>query len=91
MTIRCQFKYDCDSCGGRPAGCEDFPNGHMVDKFSSLVSGDPCPVAVDDIKKMIRYPVGVSMGFNPGWESYFNMHLWKDYPNSHHTSWLVII
>jgi hypothetical protein len=63
---------------------------HFIDKFSSVLSGPACPVAVDDIEKKIRYPlekdeIGYprSIGANGG-EAYFNVYAWKDYPGSHY-------
>ena len=30
---------------------------HFIEKFSSVLAGPACPVAVDDIRKRVRYPM----------------------------------
>ena len=57
---------------------------HFIEKFSSVISGGACPVALDDIEGKVRYPLCESPAFNKGWASYFNLYMWVDYPESHH-------
>jgi hypothetical protein len=60
---------------------------HFVEKFSSVLSGAACPVAVDDEKKKIRHS-------SPSYASIMDWYLdvrniggeWQDYPESHHVN-----
>ena len=60
--------------------------GHFQEKFSSVLAGPLCPVAVDDIKKKIRYPDTLLRVFDKYVGSYFDVYMWRDYPKSHHVN-----
>jgi hypothetical protein len=78
---------------------------HFINNFSSPLSGPCCPVAVDDEKKKVRYPLIADQDvlFVKGGSTYSLLDkngerkikghlfvlLWTDYPESHHTDPVV--
>ena len=62
--------------------------GHFIDKFSSVLSGPGCPVAVDDYEKRVRYEPKVIRTQERALEGchpyLITVPAWQDYPESHH-------
>ena len=62
---------------------------HFIENFSSVLSGPACPVAVDDIRKRVRYPKDENF---KGCDvdalilALVDIKRWQDYPESHHVN-----